>query len=198
MANREEDPKDPSLQAETVVGAGCGAPIVAMFGAGLLGWGLGVAKTFNAAVGAAFGFTALLLWCWSMYTIRKGRHLRKQFPPVPASTRRAIGRSFLLVACIEVVALAFVFVHSNQIHRPDLGADWAMMVVGLHYLPIAKIFRAPVLGVLGTLITLWCLLCWGLFRSDSLVISVALGTGILLWLASAAALLRAREIAQAL
>jgi hypothetical protein len=73
-----------------------------------------------------------------------------------------------------------------------------MMVVGLHYLPIAKIFRAPVLGVLGTLITLWCLLCWGLFRSDSLVISVALGTGILLWLASAAALLRAREIAQAL
>ena len=75
MANREEDPKDPSLQAETVVGAGRGAPIVAMFGAGLLGWGLGVAKTFNAAVGAAFGFTALLLWCWSMYTIRKGRHL---------------------------------------------------------------------------------------------------------------------------
>jgi hypothetical protein len=198
MTKRTNDTENPSLQAEAVVGAGRGALIVAMFGAGLLGWGLGVARAFNGAVGAAFGFTALFLWSWSIYTIRKGRLLRKQFPPVPASTRRALRRSFLLVVLIEVVALAFVFILSNQIHRPDLGADWAVMVVGLHYLPLAKIFRAPVLGVLGALITLWSLLCWALFRSNTLVISVALGTGILLWLASVCALLRARKIAQAL
>jgi len=198
MAKREKDRKDPSFQAEAVVGAGRGALIVAMFGAGLLGWGLGLARAFNGVVGTAFAFMALFLWAWSIDTIRKGRLLRKQFPPVSASMRRAIRRSFLLVVLIEVVVLAFVFILSNHIHRPDLGADWAAMVVGLHYLPLAKIFRAPILGILGALVTLWSLLCWALFRSNTLVISVALGTGILLWLASASALLRARKIAQVL
>jgi hypothetical protein len=105
MMKSERDPLDLSAQAETVVGAGRGGLIMAMFGAGLLGWGLGVAKAFNAAIGPALGFTALFLWAWSIYTIRKGRHLRRQFPPVPASTRRAIRSSFLLVTLIDAVAL---------------------------------------------------------------------------------------------
>jgi hypothetical protein len=168
MAKREKDPKGPSLQAEAVVGAGRGALIVAMGGAGWLGWGLGEARAFGGAVGSTFGFVALFLWACSIYTIRKGRILRKQYPPVPAYTWRAVRRSFFLVVLIEVLAIAFVFILANQIRRPDLWADWCAMVVGLHFLPLAKIFRAPVLGVLGVSITLWCALCWALFRSNAL------------------------------
>jgi hypothetical protein len=198
MSKREKDAKDPSLQAEAVVGAGRGALIVAMFGAGWLGWGLGLAHAFTGRswwlVGPVFGAVALLLWIGSMYTIRKGRLLRKQYPPLPPSTRRAVRRSFFIVVLIEVLALAFVFILSSQIHRPDLGADWAAIVVGLHFLPLARLFRSTGLGIIGILITLWCVICWALFRSDALVISVSLGTGTLLWLASVSALFRGRKV----
>jgi hypothetical protein len=189
---------DSSFRAEAVVGAGRGALITSCAGAGWLGWGLGEANAFNVVVGPAFGCMALFLWVWSIYTIRKGRLFRKQYPPVPASTRRAVRRSFLFVVLIEVLALVFAYILANRLHRPDLWSDWLSMVVGLHYLPLAKIFRAPILGIFGILITLWCVLCWALFRSNALVISATLRTGILLGATSVSALLRARKIAHSL
>jgi hypothetical protein len=189
---------DPSFRAETVVGAGRGALVRSMFGAGWLGWGLGEARMFVGVVGPAFGLIALFLWAWSIYTIRKGRLLRKRYPPIPVCVRRAVRRSFLLIVVIEVLAIVFVFILANRIHRPDLGTDWCAMVVGLHFLPLGKIFRAPSLSILGILITVWCVLCWALFRANALTILAALGTGILLWAASAFSLLRARKIAQSL
>jgi hypothetical protein len=189
---------DSSFPAEAVLGAGRGALIMSCAGAGWLGWGLGEANAFNVVVGPAFGCIALLLWVWSIYSIRKGRLLCKQYPPVPASTRRAVRSSFVFVVLIEVLALGFAFILAKRLHRPDLWSDWLSMVVGLHYLPLAKIFRAPILGIFGVLITLWCVLCWALFRSNALVISATLGTGILLWAASVSALLRVRKIAHSL
>jgi hypothetical protein len=185
-------------RAESVVGAGRGALIEAMFGAGWLGWGLGEAKAFNEFVGPAFGLTAILLWAYSIYMIRSGRKLENRFPAVPDSVRRAIAKSFLLVVLAEVVAIILVFIVASWLHRPDLAADWCALIVGLHFLPLAKIFRAPRLGVFGILIVVWCVFCWARFRSNALVISAALGTGILLWVASVVALLRARKIAQSL
>jgi len=50
---------DRSFQVEAIIGAGRGALIVGMFGAGWLGWGLGEARVFNGFVGPAFGFIEL-------------------------------------------------------------------------------------------------------------------------------------------
>ena len=185
---------DRSLQVEALIGAGRGALIVGMFGAGWLGWGLGEARAFNGVVGPAFGFMELFLLACSIYVIQKGRRLRKQYPPLSASTRHAVLKSFLLIVLIEFLALLLVSILAYRLHRPDLAPDWYAIVVGLHFLPLAKIFRAPHLGVIGVLITLWCLLCWALFRPNALVISVSIGTGILLWAASVSALFRARKI----
>jgi hypothetical protein len=169
-----------------------------MFGAGWLGSGLGEARAFSVVVGPAFGFAALLLCAWSMYTIRTGQMLRKNYPPLSASGRWFVRRSFLLVVLIEVLAILFIWKLADRIHRPELGADWCAIVVGLHFLPLARIFRAPILGVFGVLITLWCLLCWALFRSNALTISASLGTGILLWATAVSSLLRALQIARSL
>jgi hypothetical protein len=197
-AEVKEAAMDRSFQVEAVIGAGRGALIVGMFGAGWLGWGLGEARAFNGFVGPAFGFIALFLPACSIYVIRKGRLLRKQYPPVSVSTRHGLLKSFLLVVLVEVLALSLVSILAYRLHRPDLEPDWYAIVVGLHFLPLAKIFRAPLLGVIGLLITLWCLLCWALFRPNALVISVSIGTGILLWAASASALFRARKIVHSL
>lgn len=186
----------PSSPADTVIGTSRGALISAMFGAGWLGWGLGIAKAFNGLVAPLFGCTALLLFACSIYFIRKGRRLRKVRPGAGASTRPSIRKWFLLVTLMEFIAIAFVAIMANRLHRADLAADWCAMIVGLHFLPLAKIFRAPRYGVLGILIIIWCALSWALFQSSAITISASIGTGILLWGSCAASLFRARRIAQ--
>jgi len=146
---------DSWFQADTVIGTGRGALITAMFGAGWLGWGLGNAKAFNGFVGPTFGFSALFLFACSKYLIRKGRLLRKQCPAVRTSTPPPALKWFLLVAMTEVIAIALVAMLANRLHRADLATDWCAMIVGLHFLPLAKILRAPQFSFLGILMILW-------------------------------------------
>jgi len=187
---------DPSSQANSLIGIGRGALISAMFGAGWLGWGLGNAKTFNGFVAPTFGFTALFLFAYSIYFIRKGRLLRKECLAAGAYTYPPALRWFLLVALAEFLAIPFVVILANRLHRVDLATDWCALIVGLHFLPLAKIFRAPQFSVLGITMILWCILSWALFQADMMAISTSVGTGILLWGNSVTSLFRARRIAQ--
>ena len=198
MASGQAEGLDRSLQAEAMVGAGRGALVCAMFGAGWLGWGLGAAGEFTGLVGPVFGSLEIVLVVCAIYAIRKGRALRKQYPPTADSGRKSTRKAFWLVVALELLALALVGILAWRLHRPDLGTDWAAMVVGLHFLPLAKLFQSPRLGIIGALITAWCVVCWAWLRFDALTIAVAIGTGALLWLAALSALWRARKIADAL
>jgi hypothetical protein len=185
---------DDSLQAVAVMGNSRGALISEMFGAGWLGLGLGSAKAFNGFVAPAFGFSTLFLFACSMHFIRKGRLLRKQFPVAGTFTQNSILKWFLLVALLEGSAIALVAIFANRLHHADLAADWCAMIVGLHFLPLAKVFRAPQLGLLGILMILWCAASWAFFQSSAIAVSASLGTGILLWGNCIASLFRCRRI----
>ena len=184
--------------AEAVIGAGRSALIGAMFGAGWLGWGLGSARAFNGFTAPTFGFLALFLLAGSIYFIHKGRLLRTKYPAVDDSRRQTVRRWFLFIVLMEALAIALVSTLAYRLHRADLAANWCAMIVGLHFLPLAKIFHAPQLIGRGILITVWCVFCWAFFRSSALVISTSLGTGILLWGSCVFSLLRARRIAHSL
>ena len=186
------------LRPESVVGAGRGSLILAMAGAGWLGWGLGVARAFNPVVGPIFGTVAILLWICSIYVIRTGVALRRQLPPSSGTMPKFPTKPFILITLVEALAIALVLFAAARLHRADLAALGCALVVGLHYLPLAKIFRAPILAFFGILIALWCVLSWGLFRSNALLIAVTTGTGALLWAASIATLLRARTLIRSL
>ena len=67
------------------------------------------------------------------------------------------------------------------IHRPDLAPVFAAIVVGLHFLPLGKIFRQARYYFWGIAITLWCVFCAFSFRSNMLVAWSNTGTGVLLW-----------------
>ena len=189
---------DLSFQAETVLGAGRVALIESFGGAFWLSWGLVQGKGFVGFVGPLFGCVALLLFVGSILTIRKGRHLRKQYPSVASPARREMWRSFALVVSIEIVAVVLALIVANRLHQPDLFAAWFALIVGLHFLPLVKTFRAPILGLFGALIALWSVLCLALFRGNSLLIWVAAGTGVLLWLMSIKALFGGWKIARSL
>lgn len=187
-----------SLQVEAVIGAGRSALIGAVFGAGWLGWGLGSAEAFNGFTAPTFGFTALLLFAGSIYFIHKGRLLRKRYPAAIDSTRQTVRKWFLFIVLMEALAIVFFSILAYRLHRSDLATNWCAMIVGLHFLPLARIFRAPRLIVRGILITVWCVVCWAFFRSNALVTSTSLGTGILLWGSCVFSWFRARKIAQSL
>ncbi len=187
-----------SEQAEVIIGAGRGALILGMAGSGWLGWGLDSAQAFNAATGPIFGIASIFFWISSIYAIRTGRALRRQSPASTGPATKFPAKSFILVLLVEVLAIVAVLLAATHFHRSDLAALGCTLVVGLHYLPLAKIFHAPILTVSGLVIASWCVLSWALFKSNSLVMAVTLGTGILFWATSAAILLRAYSIARAL
>jgi hypothetical protein len=187
---------DPSSSADVVLGTSFGAWISAMFGAGWLGWGLGSAKAFNGFVAPMFGFTSLVLLLCSIHYFRKGLLPRKECASAGTSVQPSRWKWVLLVTVTEVIGIALVAILAHRLHRVDLATDWCAMIVGLHFLPLARIVRAPQFVVLGILMMLWCVLSWTLFQSTAIAISASIGTGILLWCNCVISLLKVRRIAQ--
>lgn len=175
--------------AATLAGAGRGAVVMAMFGAGWLGVGLGAAGVFNGVTGPLFGCTEMVLLGCSVILLRSGRKLVRRFP-LPPGERRPVLRAFLVLLAVEVVAILLASMLANRLGRPDLVADWCALVVGLHFFPLARIFRTPQMTVLGVLLTIWSVLCWALFHGNVLTIAVSVGTGVLFGIRCVASLVR--------
>jgi hypothetical protein len=189
---------DPSSKAEAVLGRGRGALILAMSGGGWLAWGLSIAKVFTLPRGILFSVVEIFLVVCSVYLIRKGMSLRKRYPGLPGQAAPNMRKWFLIVLIVEFVAIGIVVNVAYALRRPELVPVWIAMVVGLHFLPLARIFRVPGYAVIGIAMTLWCILCWILFPSDTLAASAAAGSGVMFWAMSAYALLRARHLVHSL
>jgi hypothetical protein len=169
-----------------------------MFGMGWLGWGLGTAHAFTPTVITLFDVFGILLFCSSIYFIRKGRSLRRSYPASSDALTEKLRKRFLLVVVSEFTAISILAGVAYARHRPDLIPVLAATVVGLHFLPLGKIVRQPRYYLWGIAIVLWCGICAILFRSDRLVAWSSIGTGSLLWANCVHGLLRARVIVRSL
>jgi hypothetical protein len=188
----------PSFQAQVVIRSGFGALVAGMFGMGWLGSGLGIAHAFTPAVIVLFDIFGALLLGFSVYFIRKGRSLRRDYPASSSARLERINKQFIVVVIVEFAAIAIVSTAAYVFHRPDLAPVLAAIVVGLHFLPLGKIFQQPRYYFWGIAIALWCSVCAILFRSNTLIAWSNIGTGILLWANCAHGLLRARGIVRSL
>lgn len=187
-----------AIQAKIILRSGLGTLAVAMFGMGWLGSGLGMAHAFTPAVIVLFDVFGVLLLGFSIYFIRKGRSLRKTYPASEQPQTKPVRKQFMVVVVLEVTLIIVVTTIAHLLDRPDMAPLLAAIVVGLHFLPLGKIFGQPQYYLWGTAITLWCAVCVILFRSTTLVASSNIGTGILLWATCAHGLLRTGKIARTL
>jgi hypothetical protein len=185
---------DASSQAQLLLRTGFGAMVGGMFGMGWLGWGLGTAHAFTPVVIALFDVGGILLLGFSIYFIRKGKSLRRSYPASRNQRAEKVRKQFIVVTVSEFTIIAILGRVAYARHRPDLAPVLAATVVGLHFLPLAKIFRQARYYWWGSAITLWCGVCMILFRSNTLVAWSNIGTGVLLWANCAHGLLRARVI----
>lgn len=146
-----------------------------------IGWGFRTAHAVAILPLATCAVTGSLLLLCCGYCIAKGR---KRAKTKPASPRHPRTKAFLIVILLEAAGLIGACFAARQTERLDALPHWVGLVVGMHFLGLAKALQIPIYYVTGVGITLWCFLSWILFHGDTLIIFACFGTGTILWATS--------------
>jgi len=112
-------------------------------------------------------------------------HATVTVSPQQAATSREIGRHFYVIFGAEVAAIFLTVLVLKVLRYPDAILSGIAFIVGVHFIPVAALFRAPVYyttGIMGCLIGLG-----GFFVGDAELRQriVGLTFGLLLWGTSA-------------
>jgi hypothetical protein len=97
-------------------------------------------------------------------------------------------RPFYIVVALEGIAIFALVNLAANLHRPDLIMPAIALVVGLHFLPLARIFRFPAYALTGLAL---CALAIGsaFIVGAERAIVLGLGAAVTLWLTTAFATL---------
>lgn len=184
---------DSSEVAGLAFGSGLGSVILTVFGFLWLGWG------FSAAGGGALGWwilfyvISLTLLGAAIQTLRTGRRLMKKYPSNLENPWVKARKTFRIVTILEAIGCAIALLLANLLHRPEIIPAGISLAVGLHFFPLAKLFRFPAYYATATAIILCDVFSWILFRANGVTIAATLSTGIILWTTAIYALLRVRQ-----
>ncbi len=103
-----------------------------------------------------------------------------------SGARRNAKRGFLIVSATEWLAIMAVFFVLRAFHRQDAIAPAIMVVVGLHFFQMGRLFKNQWHYATGSVLLLWVVsYCWKLGPQNPVG---ALGTGLILWLSGAVSL----------
>ncbi len=108
-------------------------------------------------------------------------------------------RGFWLAVGAESAAIVAIFAFALLLHRPVWIPPLAALAVGLHFLPLARLFRRPLYYVTGAVL---CAVCaatilfmpqqWGVRHLQGWLLSAGLGSGMVLWLSVLGMLIQSR------
>jgi hypothetical protein len=168
----------PIVTANQLSGRATGALIFTGFGVVWMVLGLAVREqlTWTAAAGialAAAGLTTLAL-----RMLRRAR----QFPRVPDDP--AMMRAFYWVNAIQWSGAFVVEFTLGRLHLQEYGITAIGVIVGLHFFPLARIFRYRPHYFTGATMVLWAGLTL-LTSHEHLQSATALGEGVILWTSAA-------------
>lgn len=110
---------------------------------------------------------------------------------VDPEEQRRIGRTFGRVNAIQWAAIIFIAVALGRFHLDAYTPAAVTVVVGLHFFPLARLFRHPQHHLTGALLVAWGAICPLLLPRETLQSTTAFGTGALLWVSAAITLGRA-------
>ena len=133
---------------------------------------------------------ALALMAIALWLMRQARH----YPLLPEDTAR--GRSFGRINVLQWIAVAIVAFSFAKLHMDAYVMSAITAIVGIHFFPLAKLFRYPMHNVTGAVLVLWASASVLFVPVDRLQGVSALGTGIVLWLSAAITLTLAIAMAR--
>jgi len=96
-------------------------------------------------------FTAVFVG-WPLARIRSLRHLA--YSPADRQSWRTVSTPFWTDFAIEWLACAGAAIWLAHIRRYDLIPQWTGAIIGVHFLPLGKIFRMPIYYATGAIMVL--------------------------------------------
>ena len=167
--------------AGAAFGRGMAAIITTVFGFIWLGWGLSVLRGLPAAIWVAYFSLAAVLIALAVAAVRRGRKMVRLHAGLRNDFWQTRRKAFRIVSLLEAAGCIIVVVLASVFRRPDWIAVGISLVVGLHFLPLGRIFGFSGYYWTGSLIVIWDILSITALRSWNLTASAAIGTGLILW-----------------
>ena len=176
------------FRMERVRGASIGATIVGGFGAAWLALGMtGVGIPLFAGASIVFPVFALIAFL--------GAVVRRRLPKFPETPeKKAMMRAFAVVNVVQWVA---IFGTANLLHNLHLDgwiASTIVLIVGAHFIPIARIFHTPQHLKTGIAMMLLAALA-AVLPAAARDVVVCMVAGVILWVNAAGALYAAFHMA---
>jgi hypothetical protein len=144
-------------------------------------------------IGLAAAGAVLAAWI-GLFAIRYIRGHQRAAPASPeqAMLARRIGQRFGRINAVQWGSIIAAIIALNVIHRTGFIAPAIAVIVGIHFLPLAALFRQPSYYATGTL---GCIIgaIGFLMADDAARLSVVgLSFGLLLWLTTIAVLVKSQ------
>jgi hypothetical protein len=82
--------------------------------------------------------------CWgAARQIERARQMPYAAIAAPTTADRKTARDFQIVLALEWIPILVAVVIFNRIRRPDFILPTIALIVGLHFIPLARVFHAP-------------------------------------------------------
>ncbi len=192
------DPLHPELSG---FGLSAAALFMVIFGFVWLGWGFSSSPAFtdfssNRAVPAArwitFYLAFLALLAVTIKMLIRARRRMKTLAIQPDEFRTRFSKRFRAICFFEGAGCALVVGLALGLHRSDLIAAGISVVVGVHFLPLARLFRLPAYSIAGIAIIVADLVSVAMLEGPQITFASGTATGSILWITAIYALLSAR------
>ena len=165
--------------ANQLCGRATGAIFMAGFGAIWLLLALYAMQRLSVANFAYIGAVVLAMASGAMYLYKQAA----RWPRPPRNP--ALGRAFGWIVALEWIGCFAVWIILGPLHLEVYGVSATVAIVGLHFLPLARLFRYTPHYVTGALMTLWATYSAIGVPADRMQSVAALGAGAILWAGAA-------------
>ncbi|WP_211744999.1 hypothetical protein [Paenibacillus sp. Marseille-Q4541] len=153
---------------------------------GLQGWGEVTLLLLTAAIGITLVIGGISL-------IRSSRLIQQQVPALNGKSKKKTMRLFNFIFVGEGIAIGIAISICNITHHIELIPLIIAIIVGIHFFPLASLFRINIYYYSGVLLCLIAILTW-LFIPETIHIAghpimafmsvVGFGSAIILWITS--------------
>jgi len=176
--------------ANQLRGRAIGSLFFAGFGALWIGLALYVKEMLTAASVSFVMLDLAVLVGMACWLLREA----KRFPTVAEDPER--GRKLNRINIMQWIAAAIVAFSFARLHIDAYVMCGITAIVGLHFFPLARLFRYAMHYVTGSVLLVWAAASATLVPAEHLQGTSALGTGIILWVSAFVTLCLAFTIAR--
>jgi len=173
------------ITANSLSGRALGALILAGFGGAWLVLGEYVREQLSAAFFMGMAVFMLAVILASMILFRRAKYARRE----PDDPR--IGKAFRGINTIQWIAIFIVASALHHYRHDEYTVSAIALIVGAHFLPLARIFQYRPHYVTGSVLMAWALWTAVAIPADTMQGVCAIGTGIILWASAIITLLLA-------